>query len=119
MARCAWAVRSPTVLQSPGGPAKRDDRVHRPTRHRLAIELDLFSARRRAAQYRPFTPAWDAAITEVEDLEREVWHRDQPLDLPAIHPVPGRNSRPNAAASSALSGLEEPPKRAQSVPPAV
>ena len=44
---------------------------------RLNLELELFSARRRADEYRPFTPAWDAAISDVEDLERCLWGLDQ------------------------------------------
>lgn len=43
---------------------------------RLNLELELFSARRRADQYLPYTPAWDAAIAEVEDLERAIWRVD-------------------------------------------
>ena len=44
---------------------------------RLNLELDLFSARRRADEYRPFSPAWDIAMDEVETLERELWRFDQ------------------------------------------
>ena len=43
---------------------------------RLNLELELFSARRRADEYLPYTPAWDAAIAEVEDLERALWRMD-------------------------------------------
>lgn len=46
---------------------------------RLALELELFSARRRADEYRPFSPAWDAAVAEVEDLERALWRIDQEM----------------------------------------
>jgi len=28
------------------------------------------TARRRAAEYRPFSPAWDVAMARVEELER-------------------------------------------------
>lgn len=41
------------------------------TDQRLAIEFELRTARRRAAQYLPFSPAWDAAVARVEALERE------------------------------------------------
>lgn len=50
---------------------------------RLSIELDLFSARRRADEYKPFSLAWDAAIAEVENLERDLWR----LDAAAGEPV--------------------------------
>lgn len=30
-------------------------------------------ARRRVAAARPFSPAWDAAMAQLEDVEREVW----------------------------------------------
>jgi hypothetical protein len=51
--------------------------------HRLNLELELFNARRRADEYRPYTPAWDAAIGEVEDLERALWRLDHSLAEPA------------------------------------
>jgi hypothetical protein len=44
---------------------------------RLNLELELFSARRRADEYRPFSPAWDVAMAEVEELERALWRIDQ------------------------------------------
>jgi hypothetical protein len=37
-------------------------------------ELDLAIARSRAAEYVPFSPAWDAAMGRVEELER--WASD-------------------------------------------
>jgi hypothetical protein len=40
---------------------------------RIATELRLTIARRRAAQFLPFSPAWDAAMARVEDLERDLW----------------------------------------------
>jgi hypothetical protein len=43
---------------------------------RVAIEVDLVRARRRAQAYTPFSPAWDAAMNRVEDLERELWSFD-------------------------------------------
>jgi hypothetical protein len=46
---------------------------------RLALELELFSARRRADEYRPFSPAWDAAVAEVEDLERALWRIEEEM----------------------------------------
>jgi len=54
---------------------------------RLNLELELFSARRRADEYRPFTPAWDAAITEVEDLERCLWGLDQAASQTVLEPA--------------------------------
>ena len=45
--------------------------MDRPT---LAHELDLAIARSRAAEYVPFSPAWDAALGQVEELEQ--WASD-------------------------------------------
>ena len=36
---------------------------------RVLLEFELISARRRAAEYRPFSPAWIAAMAKVEELE--------------------------------------------------
>jgi hypothetical protein len=33
----------------------------------------LTAARLRAGELQPFSPAWDAAMTRVEDLERQLW----------------------------------------------
>lgn len=45
------------------------------------IETDLAVARRRARALAPFSPAWDAAMTLVEDLERDLWRLDHPTPL--------------------------------------
>jgi len=37
-----------------------------------SLELDLAIARSRAAEYVPFSPAWDAAMGRVEELEQWV-----------------------------------------------
>lgn len=39
-----------------------------------SLELDLAIARSRAAEYVPFSPAWDAAMGRVEELEQ--WASD-------------------------------------------
>jgi hypothetical protein len=39
---------------------------------RIRTAFDLSLARRRAAECAPFSPSWDAAIAQVEDLEREM-----------------------------------------------
>lgn len=44
---------------------------------RIAIESDLAAARRRAGDLMPFSPAWDASMAWVEDLERQLWPLDQ------------------------------------------
>jgi hypothetical protein len=43
-----------------------------------AARYRLWTARRRASELQPFSPAWDAAMSGVEDLERQVrnhWRR--------------------------------------------
>ena len=45
---------------------------------RMSIEADLHLARRRASALMPYSPAWDAAMAIVEDLERALWRRDHP-----------------------------------------
>ena len=66
--------------------------VHRPGLQRVNLELDLFSARRRAAQHPPFSPAWDAAMAEVEDLERALWQPDGHSDDSATQPTYAREA---------------------------
>jgi len=39
---------------------------------RVLVEFELATARRRAAEYWPFSPAWDAAMGMVEELERKL-----------------------------------------------
>ena len=43
---------------------------------RIAIESDLTTAWRRARELTPFSPAWDAAMGGIEELERELWLLD-------------------------------------------
>ena len=45
---------------------------------RESVEQDLTAARRRAWALTPYSPAWDAAMTLVEDLERALWTLDHP-----------------------------------------
>ncbi len=45
---------------------------------RMNIAMDLEVARRRAWALTPFSPAWDAAMAIVEDLERALWRVDHP-----------------------------------------
>lgn len=40
---------------------------------RVITEIDLAAARRRAQLDAPFSPAWDADMARVEDLERVLW----------------------------------------------
>ncbi len=56
---------------APDPPCRDASCMFSPDRH-MAVEFDLRAARRRAAEYLPFSPAWDAAVARVEDLEREV-----------------------------------------------
>jgi hypothetical protein len=43
---------------------------------RVVTEIDLAAARRRAQVDAPFSPAWDADMARVEDLERALWRLD-------------------------------------------
>jgi hypothetical protein len=47
-----------------------------PTVDRMELEREVGAARVRALALVPFSPAWDAAMTLVEDLERELWRFD-------------------------------------------
>ncbi len=42
----------------------------------VAIETDLRVARRCARDLTPFSPAWDAAVARIEDLERALFGLD-------------------------------------------
>ena len=53
---------------------------------RVIAEIDLAAARRRAQLDAPFSPAWDADMARVEDLERALWgidHADASADQAA------------------------------------
>jgi hypothetical protein len=45
---------------------------------RITIEADLHLARRRAWALTPYSPAWDATMAIVEDLERSLWRLEHP-----------------------------------------
>jgi hypothetical protein len=47
---------------------------------RLRLERAIEAARERAAQHPPFSPAWDAAIGQIEDLERELLSTESQSD---------------------------------------
>jgi hypothetical protein len=49
---------------------------------RADIVLNLAAARRRAWALTPYSPAWDAAMAIVEDLERVLWRVDHPDNAP-------------------------------------
>ena len=48
---------------------------------RNIVQSDLDVARRRAWALTPFSPAWDAAMAIVEDLERALWLLEFPRHL--------------------------------------
>lgn len=48
-------------------------------RDRDSLANDLAVARRRAWALTPYSPAWDAAMGIVEDLERALWQVDPPM----------------------------------------
>ena len=59
-----------------------------PVIDRGSVEAELAVARRRAWALTTYSPAWDAAMALVEDLERLLWRIDHPgrtgeLDLGA------------------------------------
>ena len=43
----------------------------------MTADYALLLARRRAAAFPPFSPAWDAAMCAVEDCEREAYRLEQ------------------------------------------
>ena len=49
---------------------------------RAEVALNLSAARRRASALTPYSPAWDAAMAIVEDLERVLWRVDHPDHAP-------------------------------------
>jgi hypothetical protein len=46
---------------------------------RMSADYALLLAKRRAGKRMPFTEAWDAAMRDVEDSERELFRLDQEL----------------------------------------
>jgi hypothetical protein len=54
------------------------------------IEARLAAAREHAETLQPFSPAWDAAMAGVDDLERELG--DSRLVTRATDPTPGRST---------------------------
>jgi hypothetical protein len=61
---------------------------------RTVIEQKLANARWRLNEHLPFSPAWDAAMAEVEDLELELWRLQvttnpaEPDHSPQSQPIP-------------------------------
>jgi hypothetical protein len=55
------------------------------------IEARLAAARDRADALQRFSPAWDAAMAGVEDLERELWDSRRAISAP--DPTLGGSSR--------------------------
>ena len=49
---------------------------------RLVVERKLSDTWFRANDLVPFSPAWDATMAEVEDLERELWRLEVGLTSP-------------------------------------
>jgi hypothetical protein len=49
---------------------------------RADLAMSLAVARRRAWALTPYSPAWDAAMAIIEDLERVLWRVDHPDDRP-------------------------------------
>ena len=45
---------------------------------RADLAMSLAVARRRAWALTPYSPAWDAAMAIIEDLERVLWRVDHP-----------------------------------------
>lgn len=50
---------------------------------RTAAGRMIETARRRVDAERPFSPEWDAAMSALEDAERELWRLDHQDDRPA------------------------------------
>ena len=69
--RIAWPLIHPEgrpdcTVGGPHHPVSTNDRA-----------VDLLNARRRANHYLPFSPAWDAAMGMVDELERRAWLLDR------------------------------------------
>ena len=54
---------------------------------RMSADYALMLAKRRAEKREPFTPAWDAAIGDIEDTERELFRLDQGVRATAKRPI--------------------------------
>ena len=67
---------------------------------RMVVEFDLRVARRRAAEYLPYSPAWDAAMARIEDLERMLWLLERARAMESAAPTD--RSRPDALPGAAL-----------------
>jgi hypothetical protein len=39
----------------------------------FVLQQQLLLARRRVEAERPYSPSWDAAMANLEDVEREIW----------------------------------------------
>ena len=51
--------------------------MFRPDLERMSVEYQLLLAQRRANAATPYSPAWDAAMADVEEWAREAWRLDQ------------------------------------------
>jgi hypothetical protein len=54
-----------------------DDDMPKLKLERMSADYALLLAKRRAEHRMPFTPAWDAALRDVEDRERDVFRLEQ------------------------------------------
>ena len=76
------------VIDTSGGTVDREggrSKMWTEMVERADVVRNLAAARRRASALMPYSPAWDAAMAIVEDLERVLWRVDHPdharLDL--------------------------------------
>jgi hypothetical protein len=58
------------------------DHVVRAVMQRIVAERKRSDAWFRANDQVPFSPAWDAAMADVEDIERELWRRGESRTRP-------------------------------------
>ena len=54
-----------------------DDDMPKRKLERMSADYALMLAKRRAEHRTPFTAAWDAALRDVEDRERDLFRLDQ------------------------------------------
>ena len=47
----------------------------------------LRAAQRRARDLSPYSPAWDAAMADVDDLEQQLWSLSPPVSTTPRHEV--------------------------------